>query len=910
MAIPTISHQVSTNYLSPGGTSSGGALTIGAGTKAVVAVIASSATDPISVGGHAKVNGVNMTLAGDAGGHAIFYLLDPLGSGVPAGSRACTVDFSSGAFRAASTFYALDHADPLEFRDFDSASGDGYPGPIAVPTLSGSISNAIGLGSCYNEGFFVGAPDLGPDLVEDWYHNIASVRLKTFHDITTPDTAHASNHSDHGTLSIVLAMFGPVSMPSDITFSPDSFGAEAGFQSGIFFGPSIDVLLLPRAFGTEVGFQSGIALAASGPRQVMLTGNGIETPEMTENGTEGQVLTFHEASPPTWEDATGGGGGPTDWAEDTDITNAAFGDVRAANAGTEHAPAGHRHGMPANPVTAHEAASDPHPGYLTPTEGDAAYAALAHSHTGLPLDFGEVGDISASALGDTALAGATGEIADAGHRHAREANPMTAQDDIIIGGASGAPTGLAKGTDGQVLTVDPVTHHLVWKTPAGLTNPMTTIGDMIYSSDNSGTPTRLARGTDRGARLTIASSIPAWMTDANGDDRSGAPSAYDEEFDATTLAAWTSFRNSGTVTNQRLSDMMESPAAPSWNANTDIPGALVLQPLAAGRLGFYRAFPYPAGDVWIVAAKMRLHNAFSANDTIALVLANETTPLTTGKTPTNGVGINLRTSSTTALAMGAYSAGVTAAVAAAELAAASTVMYACFTGRANGDILAWVSDDGVSWMNVGRFNGALCIPNIIYVIAVDNNLDAAVVGIVDWIRFGFGHNNPWLLMNGLTPAVMHRSLRPTGDGFKSGGAVTYSTGTTGWNLLDDPSVDSADYVQYRNASAEALFTFPSTGISSGTITKVRFWWAGTMVASTSNASQVYRTGGVDYLLGGGGTLVQGTSSPVSVDANTNPAGGAWTWAQVNAIEYGIRANASGPYNNQTNALWVEVWYTP
>lgn len=46
-------------------------------------------------------------------------------------------------------------------------------------------------------------------------------------------------------------------------------------------------------------------------------------------------------------------------------------------------------------------------------------------------------------------------------------NPMTTQDDVIIGGASGVPARLVKGSDGQVLTVDPSTHHLVWATPSG-----------------------------------------------------------------------------------------------------------------------------------------------------------------------------------------------------------------------------------------------------------------------------------------------------------------------------------------------------------------------------------------------------------------------------------------------------------
>lgn len=48
-----------------------------------------------------------------------------------------------------------------------------------------------------------------------------------------------------------------------------------------------------------------------------------------------------------------------------------------------------------------------------------------------------------------------------------DARVMTTQDDLIVGGASGAAARLGKGTDGQVLTVDPTTHHLVWATPSG-----------------------------------------------------------------------------------------------------------------------------------------------------------------------------------------------------------------------------------------------------------------------------------------------------------------------------------------------------------------------------------------------------------------------------------------------------------
>lgn len=55
-------------------------------------------------------------------------------------------------------------------------------------------------------------------------------------------------------------------------------------------------------------------------------------------------------------------------------------------------------------------------------------------------------------------------------------NPMTTQDDLIVGGASGVPGRLGKGSDGQVLTVDPSTHHLVWATPSGGGSPTGSAG--------------------------------------------------------------------------------------------------------------------------------------------------------------------------------------------------------------------------------------------------------------------------------------------------------------------------------------------------------------------------------------------------------------------------------------------------
>lgn len=50
---------------------------------------------------------------------------------------------------------------------------------------------------------------------------------------------------------------------------------------------------------------------------------------------------------------------------------------------------------------------------------------------------------------------------------------------------------------------------------SGMTNPMTTTGDIVYSSDNSGTPARLALGTE-GQVLTVNGSNVSWQNPSGG----------------------------------------------------------------------------------------------------------------------------------------------------------------------------------------------------------------------------------------------------------------------------------------------------------------------------------------------------------------------------------------------------------
>jgi hypothetical protein len=94
---------------------------------------------------------------------------------------------------------------------------------------------------------------------------------------------------------------GVMLVEQDIDITPDPWGMGLGFRAGTLT-PEADLTIpAARMRALALGFRAG-QVSAQAPRQVMLTGNDLETPEMTESGTEGQVLTQHAARPPSWED--------------------------------------------------------------------------------------------------------------------------------------------------------------------------------------------------------------------------------------------------------------------------------------------------------------------------------------------------------------------------------------------------------------------------------------------------------------------------------------------------------------------------------------------------------------------------------------------------------------------------------
>lgn len=101
-------------------------------------------------------------------------------------------------------------------------------------------------------------------------------------------------------------------------------------------------------------------------------------------------------------------------------------------------------------------------------------------------------------------------------------SPMTTTGDMEYESAPGVAARLAIGTANQILKVSGGIP--TWATFTALTNPMTSTGDIIYSSDNLGTPARLGIGTS-GQILEVTAGIPSWVT-ASAGEVTGAVKMY------------------------------------------------------------------------------------------------------------------------------------------------------------------------------------------------------------------------------------------------------------------------------------------------------------------------------------------------------------------------------------------------
>ncbi len=136
----------------------------------------------------------------------------------------------------------------------------------------------------------------------------------------------------------------------------------------------------------------------------------------------------------------------------------------------------------------------------------------AGSHPATAVTFAPTGTIAATNV-QAAIAEAALE--------AIQVALLTTQDDIIVRSAT-APARLAKGSDGQVLTVDPITHHLIWATPTSgsaltVKDEGTPLATDATSLDFVGSGVT-ASGATAAKTITIpGETLPVTIIDAKGD---------------------------------------------------------------------------------------------------------------------------------------------------------------------------------------------------------------------------------------------------------------------------------------------------------------------------------------------------------------------------------------------------------
>lgn len=132
--------------------------------------------------------------------------------------------------------------------------------------------------------------------------------------------------------------------------------------------------------------------------------------------------------------------------------------------------------------------------------------------------------------------------------------------------------------DTQVLTYDSASGTWMNKASAsGFSNPMTTAGDIIYGGA-SGTPTRLAAGTD-GYVLTLASGVPSWAAASGGGGGTAVPQGI-HYVDGSQNGYWsTSVSGGGTATFANGNKSLKLNTGGASGASVDVNQAATFTPM-------------------------------------------------------------------------------------------------------------------------------------------------------------------------------------------------------------------------------------------------------------------------------------------------------------------------------------------
>ncbi|MFH1211671.1 MAG: hypothetical protein V1659_01960 [Candidatus Woesearchaeota archaeon] len=152
-------------------------------------------------------------------------------------------------------------------------------------------------------------------------------------------------------------------------------------------------------------------------------------------------------------------------------------------------------------------------------------------------------------------------------------------------------------------------------------------------------------------------------------------------------------------------------------------------------------------------------------------------------------------------------------------------------------------------------------------------------------------------------------IRPNSQGYYADWTNSgCSSGTSEWQCVDEDPADTSDNLYTSAKNKYETFAFGNTGFSSEVINSVTLYFYGQRYTSTRyRFNPVIRSGSTNYL----GSLKSLTSSYAYYTQNypTNPAtGSAWTIAQVDALEAGMKSYSSN-YGGIIAQVYASVNYT-
>jgi len=251
--------------------------------------------------------------------------------------------------------------------------------------------------------------------------------------------------------------------------------------------------------------------------------------------------------------------------------------------------------------------------------------------------------------------------------------------------------------------------------------------------------------------LAVASNTITISSSGGGGGGGAASTAvsWSQLDEVPTGPGWTAISTSGTPTNATLGEWQEfSPPAtdPLWNADTDIPSALVMYPLTgANNLTFYRTFAPSSGTRWSIVAKVRLVvlDENVANGPRAHLYVENTTPTATDDAPTDGIVVELSWDQTHWECRSFQEQNGTPSN--IETVDGASTMYLGLAGSTDNAIRAYVSGDGLGWVLLRSYSG-IDINGAVSHVAItagQANTSEQVIAIWEFVRFAEGSGNLW-----------------------------------------------------------------------------------------------------------------------------------------------------------------------